>query len=171
MQSKQIHKNITIVNENDRVVGAMQLPEAIEKGLIRSGVRVFVFSDENKVLLQKRSAEVRHPLELGMSADGHVDEGEDRVTAAMRELEEETGIRVDILTTIEKSFPSPGTINGVYKVTVPHNTTLKRQKSEVEELRWVTVEELDTLVNYHSSSCTKALVDTWKQLKNDLITG
>lgn len=170
MAEEKTYNKITVVDEHDNVIGAEMLFDALEQGLLRSGVRMFVFSDSGKVLLQRRSAHVRHPLELGMSADGHVDEGEERLEAAYRELSEETGIKGYDLAVVEQSFVSPGSINGVYKATVPDDIPLELDESEVAELRWVSVEELDSLVQYQTAACTAALVDTWKQLRNKLIT-
>ena len=84
-----VYPNITTVNERDEVVGYFQLFDALEKGLIRRVSCIFVLDEENRVLIQRRSATVLSPNLLDFSAAGHVNEGDDYFAAANAELFEE----------------------------------------------------------------------------------
>ena len=57
---------------------------------LRSGVGIIVLNKENKVFVAKR---IDNPKNFWQMPQGGVDEGEDFLTAAYRELEEETSIK------------------------------------------------------------------------------
>ncbi|MDB3888198.1 RNA pyrophosphohydrolase [Candidatus Pelagibacter sp.] len=57
---------------------------------IRSGVGIIVLNKDNKVFVAKR---IDNPKNFWQMPQGGVDEGEDFITAAYRELDEETSIK------------------------------------------------------------------------------
>ena len=57
---------------------------------LRSGVGIIVLNKDNKVFVAKR---IDNPKNLWQMPQGGVDDGEDHLSAAYRELEEETGIK------------------------------------------------------------------------------
>ena len=67
---------------------------------LRSGVGIIVLNKENKVFVAKR---IDNPKNFWQMPQGGVNEGEDFLTAAYRELEEETSIKNCLLYT----SPSP----------------------------------------------------------------
>lgn len=105
-----------------------------------------------KVLLTKRSSKLTNFPTLWCIPGGKVDEGEDLLSAGVRELKEEVGVQLirealDFIHTIEVI----GTDSKVYKVHV-YKTSLFRGEpyavdfNEVSECKWVTPEEaLDTM--------------------------
>ncbi len=65
------------------------------KGLLHREIHVWIITSDNKIVFQKRSAtKDTYPNTLGASIGGHVDIGETPLSAAIRELEEESGIKV-----------------------------------------------------------------------------
>jgi isopentenyldiphosphate isomerase len=95
-----------VVDANDVVIGQATRREVHAKGLWHRAVHVLVFAPEEaggagnavsgrKVFLQKRSmAKDTAPGRWDSSCSGHLDAGEDYVTAAVRELNEEIGLVV-----------------------------------------------------------------------------
>ena len=57
---------------------------------LRSGVGIIVLNKNNKVFVAKR---IDNPNDFWQMPQGGVDEGEDYLSAAYRELEEETSIK------------------------------------------------------------------------------
>ena len=57
---------------------------------LRSGVGIIVLNKENKIFVAKR---IDNPKNFWQMPQGGVDDGEDFLTAAYRELNEETGIK------------------------------------------------------------------------------
>ena len=88
-------KFVDIVNRKDKVIGRVpELESDHLKKKIRRAVVVFVFDKEGRLYLQKRSQKkYRCPLHWCCSAAGLVDSGETYEEAALRELEEELGVK------------------------------------------------------------------------------
>lgn len=85
-----------VVNERDEVVGRATRREVHATGLWHRAVHVLVFDRAGRVFLQKRS--MSKDLSPGLwdsSCSGHLDAGEDYDAAAVRELNEEIGVKVD----------------------------------------------------------------------------
>ena len=80
---------VVIVGKKGNFVREEEFKIALEQGMIRRIIRVFVFNKKGQLFLQKRSQKVRiYPGRWDSSATGHVDPGEDYTKAAKTELEE-----------------------------------------------------------------------------------
>lgn len=86
---------VDVVDAHDNIVGSASREEAHKKELLHRGVSVLVFNPEGKVFIQKRSPKKDlFPSLWECSMSGHVKKGETAKDAALRELDEELGIRV-----------------------------------------------------------------------------
>jgi isopentenyl-diphosphate Delta-isomerase len=82
-----------VVDWDDNVVRQATRAEVHAKNLLHRAVHVLVFNTAGQVFLQKRSiAKDSFPGRWESSCSGHLDAGEDYLTAAVRELEEEIGV-------------------------------------------------------------------------------
>ena len=78
-----------------------KMEEKFENLPFRSGVGIVVLNKENKVFIAKR---IDNPKNFWQMPQGGVDDGEDFLTAARRELEEETSIKdVELIQEIDGS--------------------------------------------------------------------
>lgn len=161
------HLPIQIVDENDKPIGQADMPEAHKKGLIHRIVRVMVENHKGEILVQKRSPKMRRwPNCWDNSAAGHVDVGEDYLTAAKRELAEELGIDNVELQEIDTYFTDVKLaddvilkrFNRLYKIKVD-DTPKNLQADEVTEVKWMTVDEAKKLVKASPDSVTDGLQD------------
>jgi len=140
--------NITFVDENDEIIGYGNRSEAIEKGLAHRITRVFVFNMNGELLIQKRSLKVKLPGKWDQSAAGHVDEGEDYLTAAAREAREEIGLNNAELTEFGK-FYTEEVDDGILKkrfnmLYITHfDGELMQDNDEVSEIKWISLKELE----------------------------
>ena len=171
MEGKK-YNNIIAVDENDNVIAAMPMFEAIEKGYNRRVSRAYVFNESGKVLIQRRSKNVFTPLLLDLSMGGHVDEGETYEEAAKRELMEELGVDAHEhrLKEVTEPFLFPGYFSAMYKVIVPDQYKFKLDPEEVAEVIWFTPDEIDHLISVRSKECTLGLIDSWTKLRDKLVT-
>lgn len=88
---------LDIVNEHDHVIGQSSFKEAHDKLLRHRFCRIFVFDQNNKIVLHKRKwSHPDYPM-VWDSAGGHVHAGESYEQAAHRELNEEMGLTGHIL--------------------------------------------------------------------------
>ena len=80
---------------------------------LRSGVGIIVLNKDNKIFVAKR---IDNPKDYWQMPQGGVDEGEDFLSAAFRELEEETSIKnVKLIKEIDEmiSYELPNNLLGI----------------------------------------------------------
>ncbi len=164
---RKLFKKCVVVDENDQELGAEYIPIAIEKGLIRRVVRVFVFNQSGQVLVHRRSQSVSKPLLLEVSATGHVDEGESYELAAKRELAEELGLTTADLQKICEPVLFAEFYVGFYSVVVPDNEAINFSPEEVAEVLWYDKNELTEAIAKRPEEFTLALRESWLHLQTN----
>ncbi len=89
---------VDTVDEHDAVTGRATIRECLERGLLHRAVAVLVIRSNGNFLLQQRSKrDLWHPGLWTLSSTGHVRAGEAYGQAASRELNEELGLRAELL--------------------------------------------------------------------------
>jgi isopentenyldiphosphate isomerase len=116
-------EKLDIIDEQENIIDQTARDEVHIKGLLHREVHVWLYTPDNKIIFQKRSAtKDTFPNLLDASVGGHVDLGETPEIASIKELEEEAGIKADIseLNFIDKkrsnsTDPQTGKINNVIR--------------------------------------------------------
>jgi isopentenyl-diphosphate Delta-isomerase len=89
-------EHVILVDENDNPLGEIEKMEAHRKALLHRAVSVFLFNNDNKLLLQKRALGKYHSPGLWTNtACTHPYVNESNEEAVIRRLKEEMGISVD----------------------------------------------------------------------------
>ncbi|HWZ66028.1 MAG TPA: NUDIX domain-containing protein [Patescibacteria group bacterium] len=155
---------IQIVDEDDNPIGQATKQEAWAKGLRHRIIRIMIENDDGKLLLQHRSpTKDIFPNCWDNSSAGHVDVGEDYLTAATRELTEEIGITNAQLQKVG-FYDSDETwkdhrfkrFTQVYRLR--YNTTpQKLETGKVDGVQWFTLDEIKTLIKEHPDKVTDGL--------------
>jgi len=156
---------IQIVDEDDKPIRGAIKSEAQEKGLWHRIVKIVLRDQAGNVLLQRRGEAVLSPGKWDFSASGHVDEGEDYLDAALRELAEEIGVTGVSLRKIDyikyDKTDEDGRIFRRFAVTyvgqIGHDYAFKLETKEVAEIRWFTLDEVETLVCTSPNAVTSGL--------------
>ena len=149
---------IDIIDEEGNKLGTKKTKKEVhEQGLWHRSVHIWVVNSKGEVLIQKRSPLMdNHPNEWDVSTAGHVSAGEDDITSAMRETEEEIGLKITpkdfILIGIVKQMSKRegyinNEINPVYiiKMDLDPNKIIK-QEEEVSEVKFIPYKELKNII-------------------------
>ena len=149
---------------------------------LRNGVGIVVLNNQNKVFVAKR---IDNPKNFWQMPQGGVDEGEDFLTAAYRELEEETSIKnVKLIQEIDGTltYELPNHLLGViwkgkYKgqkqkwfvmrfLGKDNDINIKTKKPEFLEWRWIELDMITEVAVDFKLHVYKELKDKIKKIIN-----
>ncbi|WP_100615484.1 isopentenyl-diphosphate Delta-isomerase [Confluentibacter citreus] len=101
-------EQVILVNEKDEQIGLMPKMEAHEKALLHRAFSVFIFNDNNELMLQQRALTKYHSPGLWTNTCcSHQREGESNIQAGKRRLFEEMGFVVDLQESIAFIYKAP----------------------------------------------------------------
>ncbi len=154
-----------VVDENDQVIGQKTRGEVHANQLLHRAVHVFVYNKRGDLLLQQRSRfKDAHPGVWDSSVAGHLDSGEDYAAAAIRELDEEMGIRVDeVPEEIARIAPSAETgWEHLRLYRTGYSGALRFPAAEVEAAAWFPVEEIEAWIAARPEDFASGFIECWK---------
>lgn len=141
---------VTLVNSNDEIQGYMDKYEAHKHDAkLHRAVSVFLFNDQNQLLVQKRSKfKIVAPQQWANTACGNVLKGESYEDCALRRLKQELGIANIVIQPVYK-FQYQVRCNDKYGENEIDQVFLGRCRQtpqpnlkEVGEVDWVVFSEL-----------------------------
>ena len=152
---------IDVLNEQtgERTGEVISKTEAHKNGIWHGSIHILIVSkDKKKTLLQKRCAEKKlYPNTWDIAVGGHISAGEDDITSAKRELEEELGLnpeklKIEKVDRITEKLVNNGVISNEYvSIFVVYTdidiNDINLQVEEVSEAKWCTKEELNEFIN------------------------
>ena len=149
---------------------------------LRSGVGIVVLNKENKVFVAKR---IDNPKNFWQMPQGGVDEGEDFLKAAYRELEEETSIKnVELIKELDGTitYELPDRLLGLiwkgkYRgqkqkwflmrfIGTDNEINIKTKHPEFLEWKWVDLDKITDLVVDFKLHVYKEVKDKVKKILN-----
>lgn len=153
-----------VVDAEDNVVGQKTRGEVHASKLLHRAVHVFVFNKRGDLLLQQRSMfKDAHPGVWDSSVSGHLDAGEDYLPAAIRELDEEMGIRAD--ETPEEIARIAACENTGWEhvrlYRTKHSGSVKFPAAEVEAAAWFPVAELAGWISARPDDFASGFIECW----------
>lgn len=145
------------VDKYNKEIGPIEKMEAHHKGVLHRAFSIFVFNSDNQLLLQRRNTEKYHSGGLWTNTCcSHPRYGEKLQDAIYRRLEEEMGFTCELREIFsfcyEVSFENKLTENEYDHVFIgTYNGEVIPNKSEVEEFKWVDIDEvkIDIINNPH----------------------
>ncbi len=165
-----MNERLQVVDENDQPVSIAAREEAWANGLILRSVHIVLRDKGGNFLLQKRSMHKKeNPGKFTWAASGHVDEGEDYETAALREMKEEIGIATSLRFVGKDRFtfehdPTPlQYFIAVFTAEITHDTTLSLDPSEVSDTVWLSPNELRESVATNPGNFTLKMRTTYEK--------
>lgn len=154
-----------VVDEADRVIGALPRAEIHRRHLRHRAVHIFWLRPDGQLCLQRRSyAKDNCPGQVSTSCAGHVDSGEGYLQAAVRELQEEIGLRIGDADLLEvdyapchadlgNEFVRSYLLRGAFRPTIG--------RTEVDSVLWRHPAELDGWMARFPQAFSLPLVHLW----------
>ena len=164
---------LDIVDENGNFTGEVMEREKVHNlNLLHWEVAILIVNSKKQILLQKRSANKRFsPNKWGLCA-GHVDSGENIDASALREVEEEIGLKLslDDLKVLEKMEVKKRNVNShivrVYYA-ICNQENFKIQEEELSEVKWFNIDEVINMIKNNDDSLTLKS-ESWLKLLEKL---
>jgi isopentenyl-diphosphate delta-isomerase type 1 len=164
--SKEI---LEVVDHEDRVIGTERRGVVHARGLMHRSAQVLLFNSSGELFLQKRSMNKdEFPGLWDSSAAGHLAPGESYHQCALRELEEELGIRHR--GGLKELFRIPASANTGYEHCTVFRCTSDSpvilQEQEVDEGKWLSPGEMDRWVANRQTLLTPAVRRIWLKFRH-----
>jgi isopentenyl-diphosphate delta-isomerase len=154
-------EHVILVNEKDEQIGTMPKIEAHEKALLHRAFSVFIFNDQNELMLQQRAKHKYHsPLLWTNTCCSHQREGETNLEAGKRRLQEEMGFVTDLKETTSFIYKAPFD-NGLTEHEYDHimigayNAEPHINPEEVEDWKWMPLETVKVDIELHPELYTE----------------
>lgn len=143
-------EQVILVNENDEPIGLMPKQEAHIKGVLHRAFSVFIFNDQNELMLQQRALSKYHSPGLWTNTCcSHQRAGETNLEAGTRRLYEEMGFVTPLKETTSFIYKAPFD-NGLTEHEYDHiligqfNQEPTINKEEVEDWKWMPLEAVQS---------------------------
>lgn len=147
-------EKILTVNENDEVTGSDTKENChAGNGILHRAITIFIFNDQNEILLTKRSALKKlWPNFWDTSCSTHLRPGETNEQAGEKRLSEEIGFSCQLKSILkfqyQANYKNIGSENELCYLLIGHYTgEVKPNPDEVSEYKWVNLEQLKTEIN------------------------
>ncbi len=156
-----IEEKVILVNELDEQIGLMPKMEAHEKALLHRAFSVFIFNDNNELMLQQRAFDKYHSPGLWTNTCcSHQRDGEANIEAGKRRLQEEMGFVTDLKETTSFIYKAPFD-NGLTEHEYDHvlvgyyNDEPKINLEEAADWKWMSLEEVKVDISLHPENYTE----------------
>ena len=155
-----MEERVILVDENDRQIGTEEKMQAHREGKLHRAFSIFIFNDEEKMLLQRRALSKYHSGGLWTNACcSHPRENESVEKAAHRRLKEEMGFDTEMdevfsftyFAELDKGLKEhefDHVIFGNYFGKIEPNP------EEVDSFKWISLEELEADVKANPKNYT-----------------
>ena len=145
---------IDICDEDNKIIGQKLKSEAHKKGLWHRSAQIWIYNSKAEILLQLRTKnKTLCPNLWDASVAGHVASGEEPIISALREMEEEIGLKLEendlkLLKIRKNSLAFGGLINKewAYIYTYIFDGDINKlhlQKDEVQEVKFISPDDME----------------------------
>ena len=113
----------------------------------KQSVVILVWNNKNELALQLRSAhDTSYPLHWDFSAAGGIEDGEDHLQAAIRELKEEIGIESELIFVREIVYEDEKVRDILFLYKTHYEGSFKPDASEVEKVEFFSLDKIESML-------------------------
>lgn len=162
-------EQVILVDIHDNPIGTMGKLEVHEKGILHRAFSVFIFNDQNELLLQRRALSKYHSAGLWTNTCcSHPRPNEDTMAAANRRLLEEMGMKADLQHKASFIYKTPFD-NDLTEHEFDHvfvgysNMEPIMNLEEVDSFKWMSLEDIKSDIKKntnHYTSWFKIAIET-----------
>ena len=170
-----MEEKVILVDKQDNQLGLMPKMEAHKKAVLHRAFSVFIFNNNDELLLQQRAADKYHsPLLWTNTCCSHQRDGETNIEAGTRRLFEEMGFTTDLKEIFWFVYKAPFD-NGLTEHELDHvlvgkfNDTPIINKEEVESYKWMSLETVKIDIEKHPRIYTEWFKIIFKESYHKLI--
>jgi len=150
---------IDIVDEFNRVLRSGEREQVHKDKLLHRAVHIFLFNMKGELFVQKRAmTKKEHPWKYDSSAAGHLDAGEGYDESAVRELEEELGIKAPLKRLMIINACSEMDNEFVYFYVAMSDAAIKMNEDEIEDGYFWSLDEIKHKISVDKDAFTPAFV-------------
>ncbi|WP_295539653.1 isopentenyl-diphosphate Delta-isomerase [uncultured Thiohalocapsa sp.] len=170
------HEPLILVDGEDNVTGYETKANAhLGDGLLHRAFSIFLFTEQDEVLLQQRSGEKPlWPLYWSNSCCSHPRRGESYEQAVHRRLREELAVDADLeflyRFQYQAAFRDAGAeheLCSVFVGKVPSSVRIDVNPSEIAAWQWLPCVDVDRLTQQHPDRVTPWFVMEWRRLRTE----
>ena len=147
---------VDIYNDKHEKMNYTKERKELVDGEFRLSCFVWIINDKDELLIQQRLSTAKKCPNMWETTSGGAVAGDDAINGALRELEEELGIKAD-----KKDLRFIGSYSRIndfvevflLKINID-SSDLKLQENEVQTAKWVTIPEFDEIISDGNASDT-----------------
>jgi isopentenyl-diphosphate Delta-isomerase len=165
---------LIVVNSNDDIVSYQSKRDCHRGGgLLHRAFSIFIFNDQNELLIQKRSAEkFLWPLFWSNSVCSHPRKDEEYEKAAYRRLNEELGIKTALHFLFKFQYRAryneSGSENEICAVFIgKFNGIISPNQNEIDGWKYIDIETLNRDIHLNTQSYTPWFKMEWDQIRKN----
>ena len=170
-------EKVILVDKNDHPIGEMDKMEAHTKGLLHRAFPIFIFNEQNELMLQRRALSKYHSGGLWTNTCcSHPRPGETILEAGNRRLLEELNFRTDLSYSFSFIYRAELDADMIEHeldhVLIGHyNSLIEPNPEEVMELKFTTLSKIETDIATNGEMYTVWFKVIFERVKNSILSG
>lgn len=171
---KHADEILDIVDDNNNIIGQASRLEVHQKNLKHRSAHVFVIHNGDVFLQLRAPNKAQFPNLWDTSSAGHLDSGESYIDSAVRELNEELGIKAKTSDLQEVGALPATKENGyefvkIYILNLKQKPKLELAYNEITTGGWFSIEHVNKWLKVHPESFAGGFNTIWGKVSSQIL--
>ncbi len=160
---------VDIVDENDNVIGTAPRKGIHNTGKLHRAAHIFLLDSNGRMWLEKRAMHCdSYPGYYSSSVAGHISSGEDYLTGAQREAEEELGIKGLELRLLHRFPPSVESMNEFISLYSATSDATPIPSGDTERFDLFAPDEIERMIHEGNEKISKAFIRLFEWYRSNV---